>query len=346
MTSMIKLKASKLLMLACFTFFSALTAASEGELTLEVFVSEPNEINVTSPLIMGPTEMMVMSAQGTKSAAIRLADRIEEIKGDRTLKYIFLSHPHLDHSQGAGILLERFPEAQFIATPEVAALQRFRMVPDDELAMRRHKTNAAVPSVPVTTYTEDEILTDGHSIEIWKDIIGDAGVGQPDEPHVALHIPSLKAFMPSDVVYFNAHVMMGGSSKESRKIWRQQLQDWMKMDFEIVVPGHMLKTDLPNLTAQGALEHTYNYITAYEDVYADSETADELIDNMKALYPGMQHQSALYLGSFMNHQEMHRLMFNPTIESIANMLPTSFVKWVNGMAYRSTIQKFNPQPED
>ena len=89
---------------------SAIPTALGSGLELEIFVSEPEEINITSVLIKGPTEMMVMCAQGQKSSATRLADRIEEIGLE--LKYIFLSHAHLDHSQGAGILKERFPKAE------------------------------------------------------------------------------------------------------------------------------------------------------------------------------------------------------------------------------------------
>ena len=80
---------------------------------------------MTSVLIMGQTEMMVVCAQAKRSSAMRLADLIASKGLD--LKYVFLTHPHLDHSQGAGILLERFPSAEFIATPEVGKLQRHRI---------------------------------------------------------------------------------------------------------------------------------------------------------------------------------------------------------------------------
>lgn len=91
-----------------------------------MFVAEPAEIDVTLALIMGPTEMMVVSGQATKSTATRLADVIAAT--GLNLKYVFLTHPHLDHSQGASVLLERLPEASFMATPEVARLQRARLV--------------------------------------------------------------------------------------------------------------------------------------------------------------------------------------------------------------------------
>ena len=142
--------------IAALIVLSMPTLSFSAKLSLEIFVSEPNEINVTSALIMGSTEMMVVSSQGTKSSANRLADTIE---GKRLkLKYIYLTHPHLDHSQGAGILLNRFPEAKFIASPEVARLQRIRIALDDKLAKSRYEENAAVPSVPAEDYAESQIL--------------------------------------------------------------------------------------------------------------------------------------------------------------------------------------------
>ena len=302
-------------------------AAGATGLSLEVFVAEPEEINVTSALIMGPTEMMVVCAQATRSSANRLADLIES--KDRELRYVFLTHAHLDHSQGAGILLERFPGARFIATPEVGALQRLRIPADDDLASSRYGDNAAIPSIPVEDYAGDRIMVDGIEVRIWKDVVGDAGLGYPDEPHAAIYVPSLHALIPSDVVYFDAHMMTGGSSKESRAQWVAQLESWIGKEFEVVVPGHIPKTSLAALNAQGALTHSRDYLLTYERALATSTSADELIEQMLALYPDMQHQSALRLSAFIEFKETHRVLFNPTLETVASYLPSSFVAWID-----------------
>jgi len=324
--------------LIIITFFLVTSKLWASELKLEIFVSEPNEINVTSPLIMGPTEMMVVAAQATKASATRLAETIKK-KGLK-LKYIFLTHAHQDHSQGAGILLNQFPKAKFIATPEVAALQRKRLPHDNELSKKRHGENAAI-GVPAEDYTASTLDIDGENIEIWKDIIGDAGLGHPDEPHVALHIPSINTLIPSDVVYFNAHMMMGGSSKESREKWLKQLSEWIEKDFDVVVPGHMLKKDLKLLTAKGALQHSKDYIIQYDRVIAECSSADEVIQKMTDLYPEMQHRSALLIGTFLNFKQMHRLTFNPTIEKIGSMLPDFLMNWINNKIYRSKKEDYN-----
>ncbi len=270
------------------------------ELRLEIFVSEPIEVNVTSALIMGPTEMLVVCGQATRSAAIRLADEIAE--QDRTLKYVYLTHPHMDHSQGASILLERFPGAKFIAVPEVAALQRETIEFDDQLARFRHRENAAVPSIPATDYTDSTITIDGHTIEIWKDIVGDGGLGAP---HTALYIPSLEALLPSDSIYFDAHVMLAGSTPESRAAAIEQIEGWIARDFKTVVPGHMPKG--APLTAMGALTHTRDYIRSYDEVVASHSKSDDVIRAMFARYPDTRHESALIISTFLNFGEMDRV---------------------------------------
>lgn len=292
--------------LKIFTFSLSLVianfAVAADELKLEIFVSEPEEINITSALIMGPTEMMVVSAQGTRSSANRLADLIAE-KGLR-LKYIYLTHAHLDHSQGATMLLQRFPNAQFITTPEIGELQRSSIEGYDAFASFRYQENAAVPSTPVTDYHEDTIEIDGHPIEIWKDVLGDSG---PDVPHSALYIPSLKALMPSDTIYYNGHVMLAGSTTESRVQAIEQIDSWLAMDLDVVVPGHTPRKSLSKLTARGALEHTKNYIIRYEEALATSSSSDEVISKMIAAYPTMAHQSALYISVYRSFGENERL---------------------------------------
>ena len=333
----------RLRLFACFVLLQAVWVQA-SELELEIFVAEPDEINVTSALIMGPTEMMVVCGQATKSSANRLADLIES--KNKPLKYVFLTHAHLDHSQGASVLLKRFPDAEFISTPAISKRQNHRMSADDSFAFDRYGDNAAIPSVPANAYSESEILIDGASVEIWSDIYGDVGIAPVDEPHVALYIPSLNALMPSDVVYFNGHVMVGGSTHEHRLNWIRQLEGWMERDFDVVVPGHMPKTSLGDLTPMGALTHTRDYLLAWDEVVAKSANADEAIEQMLARFPDAQHQSALRLSSYMDFKELHRLSFNPTVRKVTAYMPEWMLDWFNEWAYNSRMESYNLSDTD
>ncbi|MEM9022768.1 MAG: MBL fold metallo-hydrolase [Bacteroidota bacterium] len=318
--------------------------AAESVLELEVYVSEPAEVNVTSVLIMGPTEMVVVCAQATKSSVNRLADLIEE-KG-RTLKYIFLTHPHFDHHLGGRILKERFPEARYVASPEVARLQQVRTGYDDQFAQQNLGENAVVPSIPVEPYADSTFTIDGETIELWKGVIGDAGFGHPDEPHVALYVPGLNALLPSDAVYFDAHVFMGGSSVESRKAWVAQLDRWLERDFDVVVPGHMPRVSLPELTGKAALQHTRDYILAYDSTLAQVSSSDTLIARMIAQFPNIKHQQGIFLSAFFDFYEFRTIVYDENGRAMASPGPKDASEAAAQKAqYEALRSAYNPVGE-
>lgn len=46
----------------------------------------------------------------------RMADRIQELLGTRSLDYIFLTHSHYDHALGSTVITKRYPNAQIVAS--------------------------------------------------------------------------------------------------------------------------------------------------------------------------------------------------------------------------------------
>ncbi|WP_372572315.1 MBL fold metallo-hydrolase [Ruegeria jejuensis] len=302
-------------------------AVPDSPLKLLHFISQANEINVSSSLIMGDKEVICVTAQATKYAAERLADEIE--KTGRKLTYIYLDHPHLDHSQGATILKQRFPDAKCVGAPKVVKLQHLRMAADDEMARKRYGDNAAVPSLPFEPLDTDKIMLEGREIQLWHDQYGDVGIGEEDEPHTVIYIPDLKALLPTDICYFGAHMMMGGTTAKGREKWKEQIRSYMDMDLDVVIPGHVVRTWSDKLTPKATLEYSLGYIEDYEAALASSKTSNEVIEKMLKKYPEQEHVSALYMGTLINFGETHRLLFNPRIEKVASFLPKGFVKWAD-----------------
>lgn len=320
-----------------FRTYEAVVA--DSPLRLKHFISQPEEINVSSSLIMGRENMICVTAQATKYAAERLADEIEAT--GLNLKYVYLDHAHFDHSQGAAVLSRRFPTAKFVGAPEVVRLQQIRMAADDKLARSRYGDNAAVPSIPFEPLEADKLTLEGREIMLWHNQFGDVGVGKPDEPHTVLYIPDLKALLPSDICYFGGHMMMGGSTQESRAKWKEQIRRWMDMDLEIVIPGHILRSWSPEMTPSGVLEYSLGYIDDYERALACHSSADEVIHEMLDRYPNQGHTSALYLGTFINFRETHRALFNPRLELLFSFLPSPMVKWFDRVAFESRQRAAN-----
>ncbi len=305
----------------------------DNPLRLKHLISQPEEINVSTSLIMGKEDVICVTAQATRFAAERLADEIAET--GLNLTYVYLDHAHLDHSQGATVLKKRFPNAKFVGAPEVVKLQHLRMEADDNMARSRYGANAAVPSVPFEPLDSDTLMIEGRKIELWHNQIGDVGIGKPDEPHTVMYIPDLKALLPTDICYYRGHVMLGGTTKESREQWKAQLREWMKMDLNVIIPGHIVRAESDSMTPQGVLEFTLKYIEDYEEVFENASSSDEVIDRMIAKYPGMQHVSALQIGTFILFRETHRLLFNARIEKVASFLPRGFVRWADNKMFES-----------
>jgi glyoxylase-like metal-dependent hydrolase (beta-lactamase superfamily II) len=302
-------------------------------LRLQHFISQPEEINVSSSLIMGENEVILVTAQATKFAAERLADEIEATGLELT--YVYLDHAHLDHSQGASVLVRRFPNAKFVGAPKVVELQRLRMEADDQMARSRYGENAAVPSIPFEPLDTDTLTLEGSEIQLWHNQYGDVGIGEPDEPHTVIFIPELKALLPTDICYYNGHIMLGGTTPESRSKWKQQLRDWMALDLDVVIPGHVVRPDSADMTAKGVLEFSLNYIEEYEGVLAKAKTSDEVISEMIRRHPKMGHESALYIGTFILFGETHRLLFNKRIEKVAGFLPKALLSWADRRMFES-----------
>ena len=95
------------LAVAC-TFGGGRMARSESTpLALDIYTADTQGIGVTSTLIYGDHEAILVDTQFRISDAEKLADRIAA-KG-RRLKAILVTHPHFDHFYGASVLLKRFP---------------------------------------------------------------------------------------------------------------------------------------------------------------------------------------------------------------------------------------------
>ncbi|WP_430413811.1 MBL fold metallo-hydrolase [Parasphingorhabdus sp.] len=312
----------------------------DSPLRLRHFVSELNEINVSSSMIMGEQDMVLVATQATKLAAERLADEIEAT--GLNLETVYLGHAHTDHSQGASVLKQRFPEAQFLAAPRVSELQQLRMADDDERAISRFGENAAVPSVPFEPFDSDVITLEGREIQLWHDYYGDAGLGHPDEPHTVVYIPDLKALLGTDILYYDAHMMMGGSTPESREKWKAQIRDWMELDLAVAIPGHVPRQSVTDMTPEGVLKHSLTYIEAYEKALESNKTSNQVIEQMLNQYPDVEHKSALYMGVYLNFQETHKLLFNPRLEAVARWLPDSWVRLADEQLFEASVEAANP----
>ena len=153
------------------------------------------------------------------------------------------------------------------------------------MARKRYGDNAAVPSVPSERLDTETLLLEGREIQLWHDQYSDVGTGHKNEPHTVMYIPDLKALLPTDICYFGAHMMLGGSTPNGRAKWKEQLRKYKKMDLNVVIPGHIVRTWSDKLTPQATLDYSLNYIEDYKAALGSSSMSDEVIEKMIASIP-------------------------------------------------------------
>jgi glyoxylase-like metal-dependent hydrolase (beta-lactamase superfamily II) len=82
---------------------------------------------ITSTLIFGEHDAVLVDAMGTVAEAAALADWVA--LHNRNLETIYITHGHFDHFYGLGVLLDRFPRARAIATPKTVEAMQSSFVP-------------------------------------------------------------------------------------------------------------------------------------------------------------------------------------------------------------------------
>ena len=98
------------------TTLAATSVASAQDLKIQNFLAKPEHFGVTSTLIEGDKEVLLVNAQFSKSEALRIAADI--LDRGKTLKTIFVSYGDPDFYFGLDVFKQYFPNVQIIATPE------------------------------------------------------------------------------------------------------------------------------------------------------------------------------------------------------------------------------------
>ena len=122
---------------------------------------------ITSTLIFGEYDAVLVDAMGTVAEAEALANWVA--LHNRNLETIYITHAHFDHFYGLSILLDRFPGARAIATPEAVNAMQMSFTPTVErLARRLFPGQVATKLVPPQPYENDTFTLEGHELRIIK----------------------------------------------------------------------------------------------------------------------------------------------------------------------------------
>ena len=242
---------------------------------------------ITSTLIFGEYDAVLVDAMGTVAEAEALADWVA--LHNRNLETIYITHAHFDHFYGLGILLDRFPSARAIATPEAVSAMQISFTPIIErLARRQFPGQVSAKLVSPEPYERETFTLEGHELRIIKQ-------GRTDSPDsTSLYVPSIGLIVAGDVVYNQCHMYVGDTTPESRKNWIADLERLAALNPAMVVAGHK-RPGAPD--SPSAIQETIRYLQDFDRLQKTATSDQELFDQMTALYPDwVANQSWLMFG--------------------------------------------------
>ncbi len=249
-------------------------------LKIKVFISsdEHDGFGVSSTIVYGQKEALLVDSQFTLSNAHRLVADI--IETGRQLTTIFITHLHPDHFLGLSVIKQAFPDARVVAYQQAA--EDVRQAYDFKIAYWGNqvlKENGAKEKVDVETADASFLTLEGQRLEILGLLRGDCLNIAP------IWIPSIKTLIASDLVFSDAHVWVADARDMNMfNAWFKTLDYLENLGAEVVVPGHGPQNDRLRPSAIG---FTRQYIQTFLRTYALTKDANELIREMDRIYPGL-----------------------------------------------------------
>ena len=231
---------------------------------------------ISSTLISGKRDAVLVDTFITVEQADILVKWVAA--SGKNLTTIYVTHGHGDHFFGIGALLDRFPNARAVATPDVVKLMRQQASPDVLTSF----WNPLFPGqIPDRLVIAEELKPNVIDLEGQDLVVVEAGHTDTDYT-TCLHVPSVGLVVAGDVVYNDVHLYLAESNAQTRREWIAALDKIESLNPRAVIAGHKRpgNDDSPRI-----IEETRQYIRDFDRVAGKTTTARGLYDEMLELYP-------------------------------------------------------------
>jgi glyoxylase-like metal-dependent hydrolase (beta-lactamase superfamily II) len=205
----------------------------------------------------------------------------------KNLTAIYITHGHGDHFFGLASLLERFPYARALATPEVVKAMHDHLTPASVENFWRKLFPGKIPDrlLVAEPLEESQLDLEGHRLVA-------VNAGRTDTAHsTCLHVPSIGLIVGGDTVYNGIHPYLGETDTQSRLEWIATLDRLEKLKPRAVIAGHKVpeRADDPRIIGE-----TRQYIRDFNRLDQATTTARQLYDAMLERYPDRVNPGSLW----------------------------------------------------
>jgi len=267
--------------------------AQDKPLTLMVYTGDEHGFLVTSTLVMGEKDAILIDGQFNFSNAHRVVADV--LESGRVLRTVYVTHAHPDHYFGLDVIKRAFPQARLVAKAyTVAELKKTAQKKIDTWSPRLGANGPKAVAIP-DLLAQDFLELEGRRLEVIGPVQGDDGKNS------VVWIPSIKALVAGDAVFGGVHAWTADSNAEQRKTWIKTLDRLEAMAPQTVVPGHY-RVGTP--MDVGAIRYTRDYLQAFDKAAATAANGTELIAALRKRYPDATLGAALEIGAKVNKGEM------------------------------------------
>jgi glyoxylase-like metal-dependent hydrolase (beta-lactamase superfamily II) len=241
---------------------------------------------ISSTLISGERDAVLVDTPITVEQARALVNWV--VARRKNLTTIYATHGHGDHFFGTNAVLERFPDARFVARPEVIKVMHQQASPESLETFWKPRFPGQIASqlAIAEQLTGNVINLEGH------DLVS-VPLGFTDTASTTcLHVPSIGLIVAGDAAYNGDHLHLSESpDAQNRQEWIAALDKMESLKPRAVIAGHKRvgNDDSPRIIGE-----TRKYIRDFERLVVQTTTARELYDEMLKLYPDWINRGALW----------------------------------------------------
>jgi glyoxylase-like metal-dependent hydrolase (beta-lactamase superfamily II) len=239
----------------------------------------------SSTLIHGERDAVLVDTFLTTEQSQTLANWV--VASGKNLTAIYVTHAHGDHFFGLDPLLERFPHARAVATPEVVKAMQEQLSPESVDKFWRTLFPGQIPDrlLAAEPLEDRKLKLEGHKLVA-------INAGRTDTAHsTCLHVPSIGLIVGGDAVYNGIHPYLRETDRQSRLEWISTLDKLEGLKPLAVVAGHKVpeNPDDPRIIGE-----TRQYIRDFITLDQTTTTARQLYDAMLELHPNRANPGSLW----------------------------------------------------